>query len=288
MLISWVYLSHSIYTREILKPGEPYELNGKEYILANIPINGIAYKIKDDVSESLRSLLVKTSQLLDKLDISWWITGGTLLGVERHNILNLPWDDDVDIAVEFEKRDYIFSNEFALKALKYNLDTFTLFPHSSKSADRHGGVVRVQHFGDEKGKRFESLDIFFWKKSIDENKVCKLDGWTRNGKLVENLNETFNYSDLFPLRRILCEGVDISIPNNPRMLLEKQYSKNIWDSIQPRPLLISHAFPIRFCNLFFIRGSFHSQFVKNTKKHYNKWREPITKTRHVPNNISHE
>jgi hypothetical protein len=254
--ISWIILSHSIYTRELLKPGEPYKLSGKDYILANIPIEGNAYKVKDEVAESLRSLLVKTGKFLDLVGVEWWITGGTLLGVERHAVVLMPWDDDMDIAVKFENREYIFSDEFAAEALKHNLDMFTLVTNTSKSADRHGGVVRVQHFGGDESNRFESLDIFVWKETAgDNNKVCKLNGWRRDGSVIENTNETFNKSDLFPIRRITCDGVEVCVPQHPRALLEKQYSTSVFDSIRPRPLLISHAFPIRFLNLLFVRGS---------------------------------
>lgn len=267
--ISWFILSHSIYTQELLKPGEPYKLCGKDYILSNIPIEGNAYKIKDKVAESLRSLLTKTGKFLDRTGVEWWVTGGTLLGVERHGVVLMPWDDDVDIAVKFANRDYMFSDEFAEEALNYNLDMFTLVTNTPKSADRHGGVVRVQHFGGEDSNRYESLDIFFWKDSIDdpENKICKLDGWRRDGSVIENTEEKFLKSDLFPINRITCDSVDVCVPRNPRALLEKQYGKSVWDSIRPRPILIAHAFPIRFLFLLFVRGSLrHRSFFVRKKR----------------------
>jgi hypothetical protein len=254
--VSWIILSHSVYTKEILQPGKPYTLGGREYIMGNIPIQGQAFKIKDEVADSLRSLLYKTGKFLDSKNITWWVTGGTLLGIERNSVVPLPWDDDVDLAVMFDHRDLVFSREFSQEALKYGIDLFTLFTNTRTSADRHGGVVRAQHYGDSDSDRYESLDIFFWKPSTtNSSKICKLDGWRRNKTCIENRTETFELEDVFPIRRITCDQLEVCVPKHPRALLEKQYGPKVWDSARPRPLLVSHAFPIRFLNLLFVRGS---------------------------------
>ena len=263
--ISWIVLSHSVYTREILKPGEQYELGGRKYVLSNIPIEGNAYKITDKSADSLRSLLGKTGKFLDLIGVEWWITGGTLLGVERHGVVLMPWDDDIDIAVDFSNRDYLFSEELKEKALEYNLDFFTLVTNTTKSADRHGGVMRVQHFGGKEKNMYESLDIFFWREN-PHNKICKLDGWRRDATVIENVNENFQKSDVFPIRRITCDQLEVCVPRNPRALLEQQYGKNVWKSIRPRPVLIAHAFPIRFLFLLFVRASFKRKKIFSREK----------------------
>lgn len=57
--------------------------------------------------------LMEITNLLDSLNIKWFLFGGGLLGIYRDNKL-IPWDNDLDIAVlaeELEKHfDYIIEN----------------------------------------------------------------------------------------------------------------------------------------------------------------------------------
>ena len=251
VLISWVLVSRIVYTTEILKPGEAYISNGREYVFPNLEVHGECFKLKDEVVKSLRSILTKVGRFLDNEQVKWWVTGGTLLGSVRHASIPMPFDDDCDIAVSLTNRDKVFSSDFADRALNNGIDLFTLFGNNKKSADRHGSVVRAQHNG---GNAYESLDIFFWETKTN-GKVVKLDGWNKNGQNVESVSEIFNFDDVFPIKRKVIDGLDICTVNKPRNVIEQQYSSNVWKSILPRPLLISHSFPLRFLNLLFIRGS---------------------------------
>ena len=49
----------------------------------------------------LASLLVRTRDFLDKLNITYWISEGSLLGAIRDNKF-IPWDDDIDLAVPYD------------------------------------------------------------------------------------------------------------------------------------------------------------------------------------------
>jgi hypothetical protein len=261
VLISWVLVSRIVYTTELLKPGETYESCDRTYVFPNVEIEGECFKLKDEVVESIRNILEKVGSFLDKENIEWWITGGTQLGVTRHETVPMHFDDDADIAVELKHREKIFSSEFADKALDAGIDLFTLFGNNSKSADRHGSVVRAQN----KNGSHESLDIFFWEQNENDGTVIKLDGWYKNGKNIYSKTEIFAIDDVFPIKKITCDGVNLCEVNRPRNVLEQQYSKKVWNSVKPRPLLISHAFPLRFLNLLFVRASIRRKFGYKNK-----------------------
>lgn len=246
--IAWVITSRSIYTNEILRSGQMYVANGKRYIMPNIDIQGRAYKLKDNVLEAIHTLVGKIAALMEEMEIPWWCTGGTLLGIERHCAIPMPFDDDADIAVPFEYLETIFSQEFKDKAFEKGITCIQLICNNTKRADRHGSVMRAQHSDG----RFETVDIFFWKSEGDI--IYKLDGWYDNGTLIQNKNETFRYDDVYPLRTVECDGLTVKVPNKTRSVLKTQYGDSVFYSCRPRPILISHAFAMRLLHFLFKRG----------------------------------
>jgi phosphorylcholine metabolism protein LicD len=58
---------------------------------------------KKYLKKALR-VLKRTTRLLEKYDIPYWLEGGTLIGVIREDRL-LPWDNDLDISIRYEDLD---------------------------------------------------------------------------------------------------------------------------------------------------------------------------------------
>ena len=253
-LSAWFTISRSYYTAERVSSGKQYEMGGRTYIFPNIPIKGDAFILKDEFVISLRNLLSCTGNALDNLDVLWWLTGGSLLGAMRHDSLPMPYDDDIDVGVDFAHRELLFSETFQKEAHKHGLEVIYLFSNTLKNADRHGAAVRCQLL-DTSTTYSPTMDIFFWK--TDKNVVCKVDSWfTSNVKLniVRSDNEKFNYDDVYPIQlNVDIDGLLVNIVHKPRRVLEQQYSKNVWDVAIARPRLFSHAFIFRFFNFIWLR-----------------------------------
>lgn len=239
VLVTWIVLSRSSYTEVELFPGMTYAVRGQRYTFpGDIQIDGNAFLLKDYIIEEERELYTRTRDALNSLGIESWVTGGTLLGVERHGTLPMHTDDDIDIAVDDEHREKLYSQEFVDACELHGLDTLYLMTNTPKKADVHGSAARVQ----VKGKNNVTCDIFFWKKCKD-GKVRKLDGWHNNTNDVSE-RECFDHDDVFPIKRgHVVDGMVVDLPHNPKALLEQQYGKDVMNRAVCRPLLISHAFP---------------------------------------------
>jgi hypothetical protein len=212
-------------------------------------IEGKPLALKPEVIENLRLILCKADKLLTKLGIEYHVTGGTLLGVVRHQAVPMPFDDDVDICVDWEHRAFLFSADFSQAAAEVGLDTRYLAGNNVQRADVNGAAVRLQLSGT---KTHETCDIFFWKKE-DDGTVCKVDSWL-NAQHILNSKERFEYKDVYPRHRAIVDDMSILLPNNPQALLVKQYGKDVLTTARVRPKMMSHAFPFLFGKLVWVKS----------------------------------
>lgn len=238
-LFAWIYVSNSHYSFVLLKPGHNYTVGGRKYTFPNLESTGPVYLLKDEHIEELRELLRRTSGLLEEFKIQWWLTGGSLIGAERHGAIPMPFDDDIDIGVCDSNREFLYGEDFGnVAARSHNLQVIYLKGSSSKKANATGASVRLQLPG-----KFATLDIFFWRTVDNNTRVIKLDGWSSKDSVIFNQKEQFNYCDVFPIKAKKIDEINVFVANNPQALLEQQYGKTVMTKIFARSAAVSHLFP---------------------------------------------
>lgn len=250
VLVSWFVLSGANHTSKRLKSGEEYTSENRQYTFPKLEIRGNGnYLLKDAVVGSIRDLVVAAHRMFEEKKIDCWLTGGSLLGVERHESIPMPYDDDADMAVSVEHREFLYSPDFQALCTKHGVKAVYLLGQNSKYADKNGSAVRLQPLDED--VHLTTLDIFFWAE--DDGKIFKLDGWSGDS-LYYSTKEIFQKNDVFPLQcKVKVDDLEVNLPNRPLKLLKQQYGDDVMNVAYTRSLLISHAFPFRFLSAFFVK-----------------------------------
>ncbi|MBU0994518.1 MAG: LicD family protein [Proteobacteria bacterium] len=140
-------------------------------------------------------LLDRVTGCLDKSQVSYWLEGGTLLGVVRENRL-LPWDNDLDISVKENDYEKLIQCIPKIKKLGYRVKTKSFEkddPPFNKDKIRII-KVRSRRFFFFRGKvcldifiKFRKDEIYYWrvkdtKKSVPAEFYNELVTWPFNHK----------------------------------------------------------------------------------------------------------
>ena len=173
---------------------------GVEYLDARI-VHEI-YQMFKDVSE-----------LLDKNNIKYWASGGTLLGSVRHEGF-IPWDDDVDIAILDTDVEKLSNLKAQLNEIGYDIDmNFSLcikiFPMTGVTLAHDGGL------------RYPYLDIFPMKE---------LDGYYTHitKQAIDAYSyDTFSKADIDNLKRCKFGNIEVWCPDNAEANLKGFYGRNV-------------------------------------------------------------
>jgi hypothetical protein len=178
----------------------------------------------------LRELAQRAFQLLRTANVKFWVTGGTLFSahVWKHF---MPFDDDIDVSVLWEDRDYVWGSNFAKLAKLQGLETIRLRGANLNVATREGGGIRIRF----RNEYTPMMDIFFTKQ-VDETHYAKIDSWFHD-QLKKNSREVWHRDWLFPLRDVELDNLLWSVPNQPEMMLKQQYGEKCLESIQSPDVL---------------------------------------------------
>ena len=177
------------------------------------------YFLSDENMEMLRKLLKDVIDLFEANDITYWASGGTLLGAVRH-LGQIPHDDDVDLDCLTKDYDKIVSLEEEYKKLGYLLylgknkyDTLKIYiPNKWCMAEDKEDPDFKRLVGTP------TLDIFFMSKN-NTNRYCY-----HNLKVRTDWSKCYYDEDqLFPLEDCSFNNYTIKIPRDPYPYLSRVY-----------------------------------------------------------------
>jgi hypothetical protein len=131
-------------------------------------------------------------KVLEQLEIDYWVTNGTLLGLTRDKKL-LPWDDDFDIDISSK----IFKKNVALLA-----STFI----------KMGFIVKIKLNGP-----FIGMNIFH------KNLKCSLGGQINFFEYFFDYNNKYPRNLIFPIKTFEYLGINLKFPSKPENLCEYIY-----------------------------------------------------------------
>lgn len=164
-------------------------------------------KLKKTQSDDLYRLIKFVHDLLTKAGITYWITGGTLLGAVRHTGL-IPWDDDADICIL--KKD--------LPKLKKLIKPLADLDVDLSFGD---GNWYIGHNQADLG-----MDIFIME-TLKKRTTFSDKGWRQNE--VGGVKCYFLNEHLFPLLPVKFGNFYVFAPNNSMVHLNTCYKPN-WNS----------------------------------------------------------
>lgn len=257
---TWIIVSYTTFPNRV-RPGGTYRVADHAYQVPALPHK--TYQSPEPASldrpvpmlnvgflDRARTLALDTFQALDAAGVDYWLSGGTLIAAVLWKQINMPWDDDADIHVKMEDREYLWSREWAtLVRRRCNLEVILLRGSTLGSAGREGACVRLRR----RGTLTPTLDIFFVAERPSDRKWIKLDGWREGGtRPLYNAKERWDGRDwVYPLRRVTVDhGVTCTLPNQAEKMLDRQYGTG-WSTVlkSPKPLLATHQFAFFITNL---------------------------------------
>jgi len=194
-----------IVINEYINIKELYEFLNYQLILLYF-IN-TEYKIK------LLKLFKKLISILDIIHIPWWIENGSLLGAIRNNNM-IKWDNDIDIGI-------LYSDEGNLLKNKHIFEQFNIRLQKNKRTKQYWQIDNKSNSLDDLDPNIH-IDIFMYE-NID-NILYNTDNRFKYPDMKSghcNTSYDILQNELFPLKKIFFENIQINIPNKSDQILSK-------------------------------------------------------------------
>jgi LicD family len=227
----YVYQSEIRFAGPYLKPGETYRVGETTHTLPMYPLSPSPARILCPQRLARQEQLLRAA--MDALR-PWdaFLMCGTLLGWIRHGGTLIPWDDDIDVAVDLRHRRYFYSRAFVQYMARAGLETIYLRHNDATQANHFGSMVRLRFVGDSS----PVVDIVFMtvaNSGVDDGEdyaaVVEMRADTgvytypklMNGAVVQ-------YSDVYPVSWV--EG--IGLPAQPKKVIAALWSEKALEDMR--------------------------------------------------------
>ncbi len=123
-------------------------------------------------------ILKEFDEICKKNDLDYFLVGGCAIGIVRHKGF-IPWDDDIDVAMD--RKDYdkflkIAKEKYSDKYTILNNDTNPKFPLMNTRWGLKGTEYKTEDLKNIPGEFGIFLDIFCFDNVPDDNKLMKKQG----------------------------------------------------------------------------------------------------------------
>lgn len=232
-----------------------HKISNDLIIMKPIPMNDIK------ILEIIYLCIKYVTEFLEKHNIDYCISDGTLLGCIRHNGI-IPWDSDFDIMIF---RDGYFKLKKLMKDFRNeNFDILNISPG-------YKIFYNKIPFGE----------LFVYDIDIDD--LYKMAYPYIMNRPVFTMNklyfpwQKYKKEDIFPLKKTQFEDFDVYIPNNPLNIIKTTYKGDLKECRFNADLNDQHftlgyniyyggvIFEKLFCNLFFFYIYYIVHFIISKK-----------------------
>jgi len=171
----------------------------------------------------VRRIMAEVARLMDRDGIRWWIDYGTLLGYLRDGGM-IRYDKDGDLGVHGGDRDKLLALQPELLGLGYHA---VFSPIRPTQRFRSGDRMKVW----VSNRNHTNVDLFVWYP--DKPKKGYLD---RKNYIGADLykGRDFPMDWAFPLQRGQWDGIDVSVPAEPKLLAEHRYGPSWVDELREK------------------------------------------------------
>ena len=196
----------------VAAPGVRYRVGPSEHTIPDLQLPTPRPRlIREPVLADMARLLQYADALLTEHGINYWISCGTLLGAMRHRGF-IPWDDDIDVQIEFSDRARLLA-----LAPRLQKDGFVLL-------EAAGGFKLAR----TNLCRFPYIDLVMVERVDGRFELCyplNADGQATFAKARQWPNECLPIDDVFPLARVPFESFSVLAPRRTMGAAQAMYGE---------------------------------------------------------------
>lgn len=172
------------------------------------PANCIHKMTPENVGAYYKMLQV-VDDVLNQHNITYWISGGTLLGAVRHGGM-IPWDDDADIELFAYDKEKVISLNSVFNSFGYRVADWSW-----------GDGLRIYPIKSN----YPKIDIFLTKQ-VDDKVVLETGHFPKCFWFI---------TELTPIARIAFGPIQLNCPNQVMRYFYSCYGKDVMTHARVRP-----------------------------------------------------